>query len=324
MHEDTNARDAREWTRLARLGDLAGAWAVSDRIRRRIDKVCDPTLPRHFQQIWDGTPLAGRHVLIRCYHGLGDTIQFVRYAPLVRASARSVAVWAQPALLPLLRRAAGIDRLLPLHDGSPEIDYDADIEVMELPYAFRTTLSTIPGNVPYLAADPRPLHGDGLRVGVAWRGGDWDGDRSIPFGDVASLFEGRGVSWYSLQRDSTAGEEHERLARPNTDGVLVTAEVMKGLDLVLSVDTMAAHLAGALAIPVWTLLPYEADWRWMAGRHDSPWYPTMRLFRQKSPGRWRPVIEHVRQALLAVLRNVDGVATVRGRRSKSTVEQANA
>jgi hypothetical protein len=295
--EDADVRDAREWMRHARRGDLGAAWAVSDRIRTRHRGVRDWPLPRHLQQVWDGRPLSGQRVLIRCYHGLGDTIQFIRYAPLVHDIARSVIVWAQPALLPLLRRVRGVDNLLPLHDGSPDVEYDVDVELMELPYVFRTTLATIPAAVPYLEAEPRPIGGQGLRVGLVWRAGDWDSRRSIPFDEMASLFASPGVSWYSLQLEARPNERHDRLIALDVAGVLPTAEAMRALDLVVSIDSMTAHLAGALAVSVWTLLPHEADWRWMERRNDSPWYPTMRLFRQRSPGEWRDVIDEVRQAL---------------------------
>src|SRR5690606_19458527 len=124
--------DAREWLRLARQGDFVRAWEASDRILQRHAANPDFTKPRHLQSIWTGEPLDGKRVLIRCYHGLGDTIQFIRYAPRVREIAREVIVWAQPSLLPLFASVRGIDRLLPLHDGAPGVEYDVDVEVMEL------------------------------------------------------------------------------------------------------------------------------------------------------------------------------------------------
>jgi hypothetical protein len=290
--------DARAWLECARRGDLGTAWAFSDRILERRAGKQDWRAPRHLQQIWDGTALDGKRVLIRCYHGLGDTIQFIRYAPLVRAVAREVIVWAQPALMPLLATAAGIDRLLPLHDGTPDVDYDVDVEIMELAHVFRTTLSTIPAAVPYLHAEPLPLPAASLpRVGVFWRAGDWDTRRSIPFAIVERLFECSHVRWYLLQDSVKEDEQHWNASPLDTAGLMRTARIMTALDLVISIDSMPAHLAGALAVPVWTLLPSEADWRWMERRADSPWYPTMRLFRQPSPGRWDAVLEEVRAVL---------------------------
>src|SRR3954464_5716125 len=177
------------WTEHMRRGNFAAAWAVSDAVlRARADQSCSHW-PRHFQYIWDGTPLSGRRVLVRCYHGLGDTIQFIRYLPLVRAIARETIVWAQPKLLPLLSSVAGSDHLLPLHDGTPDVEYDVDVELMELPYIFRSTLETIPAEVPYLHVLPTTAgHDRGYyHVGIVWRAGDWDDRRSIPVEELAPL-----------------------------------------------------------------------------------------------------------------------------------------
>jgi hypothetical protein len=299
MPEDPDAADAREWLRLARSGDLAAAWLVSDRIRSRGSRIHDWSQPRHLQQIWNGCGLAGKRVLIRCYHGLGDTIQFIRYTPLVKAIARDVTVWVQPALMSILATATGIDRLVPLHDGSYDLPYDVDIEIMELPYAFRTSLADVPASVPYLHAVPRPLSGSGGRVGIVWRAGDWDRRRSLPRADLMTLLGSGAVTWYALQQDVRADEQCTGLTVLDTRGIAALAEAMRGLDLVISIDSMPAHLAGALAVPVWTLLPYDADWRWMQHRSDTPWYPTMRLFRQHRPGDWAGTLAEVGQALNA-------------------------
>ncbi len=156
-----------EWTRHMRRGDFAAAWNVSDQVlRARAGIPCSPLVPRHFQYFWDGQPLDGKRVLVRCYHGLGDTIQFIRYAPLLRSLAREVIVWAQPKLIPLLRSVTGIDLLLPLNDVAPDVEFDTDVELMELPHVFRTTIATIPAEVPYLHVTPAPLpRSSGLAVG---------------------------------------------------------------------------------------------------------------------------------------------------------------
>jgi hypothetical protein len=290
-----NEADASEWLRFARCGDFEQAWLASDRIRQRSGPP-DWRVARHYQRVWDGTPFEARRVLIRCYHGLGDTIQFIRYAPLVRASAREVLVWAQPALIPLLQRAPGIDRVLPLHDGRPDAGYDVDLEVMELPYAFRTTLATIPGQVPYLQAPRIAVQGRGPHVGIAWRAGDWNNVRSIPFSDLVPLLEHCNVTWHSLQLGRLRGEQHPRLGSLDVSDVSRLASAIASLDLIISIDSMPAHLSGALGLPVWTLLPRVADWRWMEQRDDSPWYPTMKLFRQGCGG-WPAVIELVSDSL---------------------------
>jgi hypothetical protein len=295
---DDNARDAAEWVCRMRAGDFAAAWRLSDRIRARAARFGDPGVPRHEQIIWDGAPLDDRHVLVRCYHGLGDTIQFARYLPLLRRRARRVTVWAQPPLLRLLRSLDADLTLAALHDGSPAVQYDVDIEIMELPYAFRTTLETIPARTPYLEAGrpTRRLH-DRPRIGIFWRGGSWNTARSIPFVDLRLLLDDRRVRWYSLQPDATPAERHPWLRTIDVSTVNRAARAMQRLDLVISVDSMPAHLAGALGRPVWTLLPRDADWRWMEQRDDSPWYPTMRLFRNAEVGGWDGVVRGVHEAL---------------------------
>jgi hypothetical protein len=216
----------------------------------------------------------------------------------VREAARHVTVWAPAAVIPLLSAVPGIDRLLPLDDGTPQVDYDVDVELMELPYVFRTTLATIPARVPYLTIEAASLPGEGTpRVGLVWRAGEWDTRRSIPFDIVASLLATPNVTWFALQHGVGDDERHSNLCPLDTEGLLPTARYMRALDLVISIDSMPAHLAGALGVPVWTLLPCEADWRWMERREDSPWYPTMRLFRQTVPGDWTSALAAVRRAL---------------------------
>ncbi|HET9984469.1 MAG TPA: glycosyltransferase family 9 protein [Longimicrobiales bacterium] len=282
-----------------RRGEFAAAWTISDAVLRSRAGRPSWHLPRHEQWIWDGTPLAGRRVLIRCYHGLGDTLHFIRYAPLVRALASEVTLWAQPSLLPILRTAGGIDRLVPLHDGAPDAEYDVDVELLELPHIFRTTLETLPADVPYLHVPPAPRPTrTAVRVGVVWRAGDWDDRRSVPTHLVAGLARVPGIELHVLQQ-GPAREEWPRGVGMLTgsEDVLELAALMRALDLVLSVDSMPAHLAGALGVPVWTLLHAEPDWRWLERRPDSPWYPTMRLFRQARAGEWEPVVERVAAGL---------------------------
>jgi hypothetical protein len=295
--EQLNVRDAQLWHDCARAGDLEAAWALSDRIRGR-GRGRNRAVPRHQQQIWDGEPLDGRRVLVRCYHGLGDTLQFIRYAAVVRKLAREVIVWAQPALLPVLCSVDGIDRLVALDDGTPRADYDVDVEVMELPYVFRSTLATIPATVPYISVEPASLRPDSRRrVGLVWRAGEWDRRRSLPFALLKPLLDLKSISWFRLQYGGRGDERHPNLRSLDVTGIAATARWIRTLDLVITIDSMPAHLAGALGVPVWTLLPAEADWRWLERRPDSPWYPTMRLFRQPSEGDWSAVIDEVRSAL---------------------------
>ncbi len=290
------------WMEHMRKGEFEKAWQVSDGIlRNRIAGAPCHHLPRHLQHVWDGTPLQGRRVLVRCYHGLGDTIQFIRYAPLVRAVAARLIVWMQPRLIPLFAGSEWIDELLRLHDGAPEAEYDVDVEIMELPHVFRTTLASMPADVPYIHVPTVELPaGRGVRVGIVWSGGEWDVRRSIPFDIVRRLKNIANVTWYIFQHGRQAKEQGSELGHVVTAGIVEEAGMMRSLDLMISVDTLAVHLAGALGIPTWTLLPAEADWRWMDGREESPWYPTMRLFRQRRDGGWAPVIARVASELARI------------------------
>jgi hypothetical protein len=287
-----------DWSACMRSGDFVSAWALSDAVLRARAGSTACHLERHEQWLWDGSPVAGRRVLVRCYHGLGDTIQFIRYAPLLQAIGSTVIVWAQPELLPLLRTASGIDELLELHDGAPEADYDVDVEVMELPHVFRTTLATLPARIPYLhpplaaAAEHGTMH-----VGLVWAAGGWDERRSIPHALLAPLHQVPGITWHILQRGPPLAHLDERFGIIDPDGsVLATATRIRSLDLVITIDSMPAHLAGALGVPVWTLLHADPDWRWMEGER-SPWYPSMRLFRQSVDGEWASVIAEVAREL---------------------------
>jgi hypothetical protein len=308
--DQTNEADIQDrWTRAMLRGDFEAAWRISDDVmaRRGPGALNRRDQPFHLRHVWNGAPLAGKDVLVRCYHGLGDTIQFARYLPMLRAVARTVTVQAVPVLHGLLGTVAGIDRLVVLDYDAPDPTFDVDIEIMELPHAFRTALGSIPDAIPYLGVDTARLseaasrvgHAAGLRVGIAWSVGEWDRRRVVPLDAFAPLASIPGVALFNLQRgpalDEIAGSPLRFADDPSTwtDDILDTAATMLNLDLAISVDTMAAHLAGALGVRVWTLLHAAADWRWMEGRDDSPWYPSMRLFRQRAPGDWRPVIEAV-------------------------------
>jgi hypothetical protein len=293
--------DAYRWMQQMRNGDFAAAWQISDRIFSSQSRWRSPDVPRHVQLVWNREPLANQRVLVRCYHGLGDTIQFIRYAPLLKEIAARVTIWAQPTLIPLLTLVDGIDEILPLHDGTPECAYDLDVEIMELPYVFRSTVETIPATVPYIHVTPARLEPSLMKVGVVWRAGAWDPRRNVPFPLIRWLTGIRGVDFYALQLNPHRPEATPfKMVLTDTD-VRATAGVMAALDLVISIDSMPAHLAGALGIPTWTLLPESADWRWMQDRTDSPWYPTMRLFRQRRAGSWDRVIENVADELVKVV-----------------------
>ncbi|MGI9145208.1 MAG: ADP-heptose--LPS heptosyltransferase [Chloroflexota bacterium] len=282
------------WMEAMRSGDFARAWEISDSVlaTRRASGPCWH-LPRHEQWVWDGRLLAGKRVLVRCYHGLGDTLQFARFLPMLGEICGELTVWAQPPLLPLLERLASPCKVLPLHEGVPPIDYDVDIEIMEVAHALRTTIESLPEHVPYFQVEPEPRRSSALCIGVVATAGPWDARRSVPLELMPTLAEAPGVRLYNLQLDTPV----PRAVNISTSDILTLAARMRGLDLVVTADTMVAHLAGALAVPTWTLLTADADWRWMRHRDDSPWYPTMRLFRQPAPGDWGSVIQRVRASL---------------------------
>ena len=290
------------WMRHMRGGDFARAWEVSDEVLRRRAGKTGHHLPRHFQWVWKGESLGGKRVLIRCYHGLGDTIQFIRYAPLVRQIGSRVIVWAQPELLPLLRTADGIDELLPLHSGEPGVEYDIDVESMELAHVFCSTIATLPNSVPYLHVAPAELPRDGnLQVGLVWKCGDWAPERSIPIALLLPFAEIDGVTLHILQRGSGIAERPAGFGvMSGSDDILEAARTVAALDLMITIDSMPAHLAGALGVRTWTLLQAESDWRWMDGREETPWYPTMRLFRQDAGEGWPGVIARVVDELRAL------------------------
>jgi len=242
-------------------------------------------------------------------HGLGDTIQFFRYLPLMSAAGVDAAFACPPRLRRLLSSKANVR----FADSAPEgHEFDAQIAISSLPYAFGARLDTIPAAVPYLAVEPprremwaRRIGAAGFRIGIVWQGNpdpEADRARSMPLAALAPLAEVAGVRLISLQRG--AGEEQLSLLPPSMrvetlgedfdagpDAFVDTAAAMTCLDLVVTCDTSIAHLAGALAAPVWVALKSDAEWRWLTGRADSPWYPTMRLFRQSRRGVWRDVFD---------------------------------
>jgi Flp pilus assembly protein TadD len=268
---------------------------------------------RYDRPAWNGQDVAERTILIRCEQGAGDVFQFIRYAPLLKSLGATVWLQLRPGIGALATVFPGIDRIYPPAERVP--DFDFYIDMLSLPRVFGTTLQSIPADVPYLHAPENArarwldrLSGEPqLTVGLAWAGDPTharDRQRSISLATVGSLTCLEGTRWFSLQKGSAA----EALKNsPSTRAVVDlgpdlyeyadTAAAIEQLDLVITVDTSIAHLAGALGKPVWVLLPFSADWRWMEGRDDSPWYPTMRLFRQRVAGEWDEVIERVRSAL---------------------------
>jgi tetratricopeptide (TPR) repeat protein len=291
------------------LGDFARGWEQYEwrwklPARRSRDFAQPPWLGE--------TSIAGRTILLHAELGLGDTIQFCRYATEVAKSGARVVLEAQAPLLPLLATLEGIDRLVAR--GEPLPPFDCHCPLMTLPLVFRTDLASVPARVPYLRADPERVEswrrrlGERTRprVGIAWSGsqGLRNDKRSMSLAQALPLVGGA-VQWVSLQKEVPAGEAALLAAHPEILDVSSalgdfadTAALVEMLDLVITVDTSVAHVAGALAKPVWILLPANPhDWRWLLGREDSVWYPTARIFRQPAPGDWASVAQRVAAAL---------------------------
>jgi hypothetical protein len=303
---DMDACAAGRWKCFMLAGRFSDAWRESDAIRMR--GYAD------VHRFWNGDSLEGKRVILRSLHGYGDAIQFLRYVPWIRARAAELTVEVAPALAPLVRYIAGVERVATWSTPAEQLPvWDVQVEVMELPYLFRSTLGALPVEVPYLEI-PAPLitnaaemmrDGKSIRVGVAWSGGDWDPARSLPFEALSPLLEMKEISLWSLQGgpDRIALREMAKQVGMQDvevcgSGLLALAAAVANMDLVVSVDTMAAHMAGAMGKPVCLLLQRAADWRWMTEREDTPWYPTMQLFRQTEPGDWTSVIQAVRRWLI--------------------------
>ncbi|MCS6852638.1 MAG: tetratricopeptide repeat protein [Gemmataceae bacterium] len=297
------------------LGDYERGWPEYE-WRWRCADFAQAAVPR---PRWDGSPLRGQAVLLQAEQGLGDTLQFIRYAPLVQERGGVVIAAVPPALRRLLQSCRGIDRLVNL--GEPVV-CALWAPHLSLPGIFQTTVATVPADVPYLAAEEalveawRQVLGPyrGLTIGVAWQGSTgFRGDhlRSFPLARLAPLAALPGVRLVSLQKgpgsDQVGTVDFPILdLGPRLDessGAFVdTAAVLRSLDLLVTVDTALAHLAGALAVPTWVALPYVPNWRWLLDRDDSPWYPTARLFRQPRPGDWEAVFVRMADELRRRLR----------------------
>lgn len=272
--------------------------------------------------------LAGKTILLQNEQGLGDTLQFCRYAKLVSDLGARVILEVQPPLLEVLRDLEGVDQLLPdTAKRIPEVDFHCAL--MSLPLALGTTLETIPNQVPYVRSSPekastwkaRLAASDALRVGLVWSGNFVAGHpelkatharRNIPLQKLAPL-RMDGITFYSLQKGQPAEAELPALVQAGWSGPPIidltaelhdfsdTAALIDNLDLVISVDTSTAHLAGAMGKPVWVLNRFDTCWRWMLERDDSPWYPTLKLYRQTTPGDWDSMVERVRDDLAGLV-----------------------
>jgi len=284
---------------------------------------------------WNGQDLRSKTILLHVEQGFGDVVQFMRYASQLKACGATVIVRAARQMQGLAAQFFGVDRVVSRDEALPIFDYY--VHLQSLPRVFGTTLESIPAQVPYLRVDAQRVTrwalrlpaGEWLKVGLVWAGNPEhanDRNRSLRLDALQSLWEVDGVQFVSLQKGTPAEEIKTlpaQLKLTDLGSELAdfsdTAAVIEQLDLVLCVDTAVAHLAGALGKPVWVMLPTPADWRWLEGREDSPWYPTMRLFRQRERGQWGEVIERVKTALAQRVRA--GKAEVMPPKTKTVLPQ---
>jgi hypothetical protein len=297
-------------TRLC-IGDFEAGWKQYE---YRWKKKGIAWQPWEFKQpVWRGEEdLEGKTILLLAEQGLGDTLNFVRYAPLVAARGAKVILGVQKPLKEIVCTVPGISAVLT--DGEPLPDFDLHCPLLGLPIAFKTDLATIPANIPYLSPyqerldkwrDRLPQNGR-MRVGIVWSGNSShlnDHHRSIPLERFAALLSVPGIDFVSVQKDVSSAQadildKHGvlELGRQFED-FADTAAVVAMLDLLITVDTSVAHVAGGMGKAVALLLPFAPDWRWLLHRTDTPWYPSMRLFRQTAIADWDPPLDQLRQEL---------------------------
>lgn len=289
-------------------GNFKEGWKhYESRFRKKDVSVIERTFS---QPRWDGGSIEDRTLLLYAEQGLGDTVQFIRYAPQVAERGAKVIVECQKELVTLVQSVKGVEEVI--EKGKELPVFDVWCPLLSLPLTFATTLETVPAHVPYmrvksamkekwrerLLKDP-----PGYRVGLVWAGNPryrHDRIRSGPLELISRVGEIEGIVLYSLQKDAGGQKVHSFPEEVNCIDYMAeikdfsdTAALIENLDLVISVDTAVAHVAGALGKHVWILLPYAPDWRWLLNRQDSPWYPTMRLFRQPSRGDWESVVANV-------------------------------
>jgi tetratricopeptide (TPR) repeat protein len=294
------------------LGRMAEGWPDYESRWQAADLV----VSNHAIPMWDGLPLDGRTVLLHAEQGFGDTMQFVRYAPLMADMGGKVVLEIQPELVDLCRLLPGIDKVVARGKALPRFDCHAPL--LSLPRLFGTELDSIPAEIPYLRVGPTKVkhwqakfgRRDRLRVGLVWAGNPRhakDNLRSITLKDLEPLAAVTGIAWFSLQVGPKRQdlEAHAGWSRGAVDlgGQIEkfsdTAAILSHLDLVITVDTAVAHLAGAMGLPAWVLLPPAPDWRWMLNREDSPWYPSLRLYRGGQAGQWDDAVGRITADLAA-------------------------
>lgn len=297
------------------LGDFGIGWCEYEWRRQSHKHYGFRELP---QPRWDGSDPAGKTILLTAEQGLGDTFQFVRYAQYLAEGGAKVLLECQPPLRKVLERTPGVNQVIPGGQRLPA--YDLHLPLLSLPSRFGTTLNSVPTPIPYLFPDPAleqhwkeaVSNVQGFKIGIAWQPdpGHPMRKRACPLSAFARLAALPGVRLISLQKKVGVEQLKEIVGRfevtaypldEAAGAFMDTAALMKSLDLVIAVDTAVAHLAGGMGVKAWVMLPYAAEWRWMQEREDSPWYPTMRLFRQRQPGDWHGVMDQITQQLETLL-----------------------
>lgn len=292
------------WTAHMLLGDFDAAWRESDAIRER--GAPDP------HRFWTGEKIEGKTVMLRCLHGFGDSVQMLRYVPQLRTRAAKLIVEVDPLFVELARCFDGVADVITWAEqaavSSPS--WEVQIEVTELPYFFRTTALDLPVVSGYLHLPFAPEcvsrsgADDKLRVGLVWASGPWNASRSVTPELLCPLLQTSDCEFWNLQGGEALKQAAVLCNQPNfyidppcANSLLRLAQIISKMDLVITPDTLAAHLAGALGVPAWVMLQHAADWRWIIDREDSPWYPSLRLFRQQTAGDWEGVVEAIQQQL---------------------------
>lgn len=303
-------------TLLLAMGDYQRGWQEYEwRFKR---SGASNVYPHHLKtQRWQGEDYHGRRLLVHCEQGMGDVLQFTRFIPMVKKRGGTLIMEAHAPLVPLLKSLPHVDEMIifdPKHP--PEIQHDLHVPLMSLPTIFDTRTDTIPGTIPYIRIDPEGTASwlahfkkDHVNIGIVWASSDLNPKRNIPIEKCNTWFQHPSLHFIGLQKGLASGQlmglKYKTSASTELGHDLKdfydTAAVMSHLDLMISVDTAAAHLAGAMGIPLWVLLPYNADWRWPPCSNYSPWYPDARIFRQTRYEDWNDVINKVSDTLADIV-----------------------
>ncbi|HZY63307.1 MAG TPA: hypothetical protein VFE38_12360 [Edaphobacter sp.] len=308
MGADLDRCSAGRWMAAMLSGDFEAGWRESDSIWRR--NPCDSN------RFWQGEDLLDKHIIIRCLHGFGDAVQFLRYVPVLKTFAKHIVVECAPEMVELARCFAGVETVITWNSNATALAapvWDVQLEITELPYVLRCSLASLPFSTNYLKLPPYALRyaQQALgpytqpRIGVTWAAGEWNPMRSLPFDTLRPILNHTEYQFWNLQGGPVRDHWQSLVPQANcrdhpaldNAGLIPLAAIISQLDLVITVDTLAAHLAGALNVPCFLMLQYAADWRWMIDRDDSPWYPSLRLFRQPRRGDWSGVIDQVDSVL---------------------------